>query len=368
MMYNCAESNITAPIYLQEPFGVTIFTLGLQIAVGIFGVIGNAVVCITIIRKPHVLGPSSQYLFSLAVADLGILTVNFPIAILKQQDPFKWYFGEVACLYVAPATETFFGAAIFSITLISFQRYDNIARKAIRPRRMRSRNRRRLVLAVVWAASFALTSVPLYIFHDYDPCHNACYPTWSPMIFLIYIIAITLLLYVLPLATIAFSYMTIARLVSKRTRIILQDESRRCIKDADRETHPQSSSLKTMLRQKRKTYRILKPLVILFAITMLPLTVFRLVIAFWSDLPLKNYYTIVFTLVAISTVVNSAADPLVYCVVNKEFRQEVKCILPGNFLQKVNTVLRRSQASDALTETSRASASLRTALVQDTSV
>lgn len=357
MKTNCTESNITYPIYLEEPFGLTIFRIGFQITLGIFGIIGNALVCFTIIRKPHVLGPTSQYLFSLAIADLCVLLFNFPIAILKEQDPFKWFLGEAVCLYLAPATETFFAAAIFSITLVSFERYVNVARKTIRVRRMRSRNRRSLILVVVvWAASFILTSVPLYMFQAYDSCHKTCYLTWSPALFWIYMISLNVLLYVFPLAIIIFSSITIASLVSKRPRLILKEELSRCSTSVVRgEVHPaQSSSLKTMLRQKRKTYRILKPLVILFAVTMFPFTAFRLVLLVWTDLPLKSYYTIVVTLVVISTVVNSAADPLVYCVVNKEFRREVKSILPYiNILRKMNTVLGKSQTDESLAVTSR---------------
>lgn len=355
MKTNCTESNITYPVYLEEPFGLTIFRIGFQITLGIFGIIGNALVCLTIIRKPHVLGSTSQYLFSLAIADLCVLLFNFPIAILKEQDPFKWFLGEAVCLYFAPATETFFAAAIFSITLVSLERYVNVARKAIRVRRMRSRNRRSLILVVVWVASFILTSVPLYMFQAYDSCHKTCYLTWSPAFFWIYMISLNVLLYVLPLAVIIFSSITIARKVSKRPRLILKEELARCSTSVVRgEGHPaQSSSLKTMLRQKRKTYRILKPLVILFAVTMFPFTAFRLVLLVWTDLPLKSYYTIVVTLVVISTVVNSAADPLVYCVVNKEFRREVKSILPYNILRKMNTVLGKGQTDESFTGTSR---------------
>ena len=366
MVNNCTESNISFPTYLQEPFGLTIFRIGLQITIGIFGVTGNAIVCLTIIRKPHVLGPSSQYLLSLAIADLGVLLFNFPIAILKEQDPSKWYFGEAVCLYVLPATETFFGAAIFSITLISLERYVNITRSAIRVRRMRSRNRGRLIVVVLWASSFLLTALPLYVFQAYDACHQACYATWSPMVFLMYVITLTVLLYVLPLLIIAFSYISIARSVSGRTKIILQEESS-CYTDTTEESNPQSKSLITMLRQKRKTYRILKPLVILFAVSMFPFTAFRLVLTFWVELSIKSYYTILLTLVVISTVANSAADPLVYCLVSKEFRQEIKRILPGNVLQHINAVLGRSQTSDVFTSSSKVT-EMRTTLVQGTRI
>ena len=336
MASNCTGTNVTFPVYFKEPSAVTIFRIGFQIAIGVFGIIGNAIVCLMIMRKPKILEPTSQYLFSLAIADIGILIFNFPIGILKEQDPWRWFLGRAFCLYVAPATETFFGAAIFTITLIAFERYLNIARTVLRARRVLSHNRRRLILTVVWTTSFAVTSAPLYIFQEYDPCHRMCYHTWSVKVFLIHIITLTALQYVLPLAIIAFSYISIAMLVSKRTNTFKEEHSS-C---TDGHGHALSSSVRTMLRQKRKTYRILKPLVILFAVAMLPLNVFRLVLTYRTDLPFQSYYTVVLTVAVISTAINSAADPMVYCVVNKDFRQQVKRLLCGNFLQNFNTVRR----------------------------
>ncbi|XP_078372361.1 neuromedin-U receptor 2-like [Oculina patagonica] len=338
MASTCTETNVTFPVYLTEPFPVMIFRIGLQIAIGIFGVIGNVIVCLMIIRKPKVLGPTSQYLFSLAIADIGILIFNLPIGILKEEDPFGWPLGRTACLYVAPVTETFFGAAIFTITLIAFERYLNIARTELRVHRTLSRNRKRLALAIVWVVSFAVTSVPLFVYQEYDSCHRMCYHTWSLKVFLIYTIALTALLYVLPLAIIAFSYISIARLVSKRTNTFQDETSSR----TDSHSAPQSVSVRTMLRQKRKTYRILKPLVIVFAVSMFPLTLLRLVLTQRPDVALQSYYTVLITIMVISTAMNSAADPMVYCIVNKEFRKHVKRLLGCNlnFLQGLNTFRR----------------------------
>ena len=333
MVSNCTETNATFPVYLldKEPFAATIFRIGLQVALGVFGVIGNIIVCLVIIRKPKVLGPTSQYIFSLAIADLCTLIFNLPIAILKEQDPFRWSLGRAFCLYVAPTTETFFAAAIFSITLIAFERYVNIARKVSRRGQKMTLNQRRFVIAGVWATSFAVASMPLYMFQEYDSCQSACYLPWSMKVYLIYIITLTVLWYVLPLAVIAFSYISIARLVSKRmTNLQVGTTGPTSMDSHTGNLH--SSSIKTMLRQKRKTYRILTPLVILFAVSMFPLTLFRLVVTLWTELVLQSYYTVLFTLMVISTIINSAADPIIYCVVNKEFRQQVKSLLGVSFL------------------------------------
>ncbi|XP_022784787.1 neuromedin-U receptor 2-like [Stylophora pistillata] len=321
MSTNCSESNVTSPVYLlhKEPLAVTIFRIGFQVTLGFLGVIGNVTVCLVIIKRPKVLGPASQYLFSLAIADLCTLIFNLPIAILKEEDPFGWALGRAFCLYIMPTTETFFGAAIFSITLIGFERYVNIARTAAHARKRLSCKKRRFILLGVWASSFTVGSIPLYVFTEYDSCHRSCYISFSTTIYMTYIISLTVLWYVFPLTVIAFSYIKIAHLVSKRTAS-LQGMPH----GPTSLGNLHSSSVKTMLRQKRKTYRILTPLVVLFAVSMLPLTLLRLVAMFWPDITVLPYYTILLTLMVVSTIVNSAADPVIYCIVNSEFRHQVR--------------------------------------------
>ena len=105
---NDSNHNITfTSTNLKEPSALIIFMTGLQVAIGVFGVVGNAIVCLTIIRKPYLLGVTNQHIFSLSIADLGVLLINLPLAILKELYPFKWFLGETVCLYVSPATETF---------------------------------------------------------------------------------------------------------------------------------------------------------------------------------------------------------------------------------------------------------------------
>ena len=44
-----SEDSSSDGIYLKQPFGFTIFQLILQTAIGLFGVIGNVIVCAKII-------------------------------------------------------------------------------------------------------------------------------------------------------------------------------------------------------------------------------------------------------------------------------------------------------------------------------
>ena len=85
-----------------------------------------------------------------------------------------------------------------------------------------------------------------------------------------------------------------------------------------------------ILLQSRKTERILKPLVILFAVTMLPLHMFTITLVYRGrnyQLFYQSYFLVLITIVDISVSINAAAEALVYCVVNEDFRQGLIAVL-----------------------------------------
>ena len=335
-------------IYLQLPVGYTIFELSFQIAIGILGIIGNAVVCATIIRRPNVLSAMSQYLLSLAIADIGVLMFILPLTILKAQFPAEWVLGKIACLYITPCLDVFYGASVWSITTIAVERYANIAWKEIQIGGRRSLKRSRLIIMAIWLASFATLSIPVYFHREYDSNLRRCYNSISANTHRSLVTMNSILNYILPLSIIAFCYQRIGKMVSKRLKKFQGETANQS------EARESSSMVNTnaILQQTKKTQRILRPLVILFALTMLPFNVFSLAAAYWDKLFYQSYLKILIAIVSVSTFTNSAADPLVYCVVSKEFRTEAKSLLPHCF--RAHTEKRKqSSSTPSLTKTKR---------------
>ena len=324
--HNTNVSN-TDGFYLTPPTGFKIFELSIFIIIGFMGVAGNVVVCATIIRRPQVLLAMRQYLLSLAFADLGVLLLILPIGVLRVQFPFEWVLGKALCLHIVPFSQLFFSASIWSITTIAVERYANIAWKMMQIGGRRSLKRSRLIIVAIWVMSFFTASLPAYIYQEYDPHLQRCYGTFSKNFHRGMVTLNATLQYILPLSIITFCYQRIGKRVSERSRIF-QHET---------ENEPQGrdpSSMmntKAILQQTKRTQRILKPLVILFALTMLPLTVFNLVAAYWGKFFYQEYALLLISAVLVSTSANSAADPLVYCTVSKEFRAEAKSVLYGGF-------------------------------------
>ena len=334
MFNNSSSEDVSSPGYLKLPVAFSTFRLILQIAIDVFGVIGNLVVITKIIRGTNAFSVMTPYLLSLAFADLGILLFNNPLVILQIEFPHKWFFGELVCLYFVPFTETFFGACIWSITAIAAERYLKIAWTITVPISSGGRRfskRILLIVVTIWVASFFLTALPIYLYQTYHS--NICYCAYPPSLHRKLATINAILMYVLPLGIIAFSYHRIGKLVTERAMKLRQQTPNPSL-DSSRSTIKRNEE--AILIQTSKTQRILKPLVILFAVTMLPYQMFMLTMVYWADtFSRQSYYYILMNIVSFSVATNSAADPLVYCVTNKDFRREIKAALRRWFRQSV---------------------------------
>ena len=297
MLNNSSSEDVSSAGYLKLPVEFSTLRLNLQIAIDVFGVIGNVVVIAKIIRGTNAFSVMSPYLLSLAFADLGILLFNYPLVILQIEFQHgEWFFGELVCLYFVPFTEIFFGACIWSITAIAAERYVKIAWTVTVPISSGGRRfskRILLIVVTIWLASFFLTALPasdLYQTYDSNRCYNA-YPL-SLHRKLATINAI--LMYVLPLGIIVLSYQRIGKLVTERA-IKLRQQTPNPSLDSSRSTIKRNEE--ATLTQTRKTQRILKPLVILFAVTMLPYQMFMLTMVYWDIFYSQSYYYIVLFIV-----------------------------------------------------------------------
>ena len=353
MFNNSSSEDVSNAGYLKLPVEFSTFRLILQIAIDVFGVIGNLVVIAKIIRGTNAFSVMSPYLLSLAFADLGILLFNYPLVILQIEFQHgEWFFGELVCLYFVPFTETFFGACIWSITAIAAERYVKITWIVTVPISSGGRRfskRILLIVVIIWVASFFLTALPIYLYQTYDS--YGCYCAYPPSLHRKLATINAILMYVLPLGIIAFSYHRIDKLVTERAMKLRQQTPNPSL-ETSRSTIKRNEE--AILIQTRKTQRILKSLVILFAVTMLPYQMFMLTMVYWDILHRQSYYYILIIMVSISVATNSAADPLVYCVTNKDFRREIKAALPRCLrpsVRKFSSLSRRRSKGISTTET-----------------
>ena len=78
-----------------------------------------------------------------------------------------------------------------------------------------------------------------------------------------------------------------------------------------------------LLKHIKRAKRILTPLVVVFAVTLLPLSILRVTVVFWPEITGKKYYFNLIYTVFVSAIVNSSANPVIYSVVSRDFRKGI---------------------------------------------
>lgn len=322
-LWNSSSSN-DSDEDLSSPF-ITKLQIGFQLVVGLLGTFGNVLVFTVIREMKRKKSTTDIFVQNLSIADLGIFLLSTPLMAIKERLPYNWPFGKFACLYLYPIPEIFHGASVWCIAVIAFDRY----RQIITPRIYSPNKRRTLlkrakyVVACVWIVSFLAPSLPLYFVVEYQRTTGRwCGPRWPQRLFAqAYMILLTVFSYLLPLAVISWTYLAISRIIQRSNAFIKNIthgngalEDRCCV----------SSTKNVRLRQNRRAKKILTPMVLVFAVTMLPLNVFRLTIVFWPAMGKQDYYQNLLYAISVFVMLNSAANPVIYSIASRDFRRGIK--------------------------------------------
>ncbi|RMX50792.1 hypothetical protein pdam_00003148 [Pocillopora damicornis] len=314
-----------------------VLKLSVELLIALFGVVGNVFVTIIISKMGKKTGVD-LYLLNLAIADLSYLLLALPIGIIKQKLPFKWPLGKFFCLLLCPFTDATIGSSIWFIAIIAIQRYRKVL--ALQAKRSDEKNTSlrtdKIVVGFVWVTSYCFFSIPLNIVYRYleNDQMKYCGPVWphwdkTRILLRTYIAALTLLSYILPLSVIALTYIGIARRISRSTKFL---------KDMKMKQNGDSQSSDKVLRwsrveaerlqQNKRVRKVLTPLVLMFAITMLPLNAMRIVLASWPVVVDHRYYNDTIFVLVLFVAINSSANPVIYSLVNKNFRKALKELTP----------------------------------------
>ena len=322
------SSNATEKIEEEMHFA-EVCKLTFQVLIALFGVIGNVLVILVIRRLKKEKRAGDFYVQNLAIADLGILAVIFPLSVLKEKAPLNWPFGEFTCRYLYPVPEIFYGASIWFIAVIAVERYRKVtmATPVGQNKIKRFLQKPTTVAASVWLISFLIFCVPLYFvveYHEYPNGGKRCGPDWPSWALAFYVGGtLTFVSWVLPLIVISFTYLRISRLINRSTALVKDMKQNQ---DGEKEGTEFASMNKikcTRLKQNKRAMKIITPLVLVFAITMLPVNILRLTVVFWPAVTKQAYYQHLFYAIGVFVILNSSTNPLIYSVVSRDFRQRV---------------------------------------------
>lgn len=310
-----------------------VFKLAFQILVALVGVLGNALVVVVLSRVGKKKRPGDFYLQNLAIADIGTLLLAFPIVSIKEKSRLNWPFGEVGCRYLSLVPEIFYGASVWFIAVIAIERYRKVVALNIPGQGQNKKLRRAKTLAgCVWATSFLIFSLPVYFFVKYRELSNGvkwCGPVWplwdhNFVLARVYTVSLSLFSYLFPLIVISFCYLAISRTI-RRSSIFNKAMKYEQYGITEGKSVASMVKVKSIrLRQNKRAKKILTPLVLVFAMTMLPLNIFRLTIAFWPAIAMKECYNNLLFVVSVLVIINSSANPVIYTIVSKDLRKQIK--------------------------------------------
>lgn len=313
--------------YYSEPPGLEIARLTFEASLAVLGVLGNILVCV-VIGRMRTKTAINRYLFNLGIADIGVLLVVFPMAVLQEQVKSYFPLGKGICLYVYPVIDTFYGASIWLVTSVAVERYINIV-KRVEVYRSRSLTTTNLTIVAIWVISFSVVSMPLFFVIEYEEKTTACVVNWfrKPSLLKwrqVYTITLTMFTYVVPLAIISWTYVQIGSRLTESTGFHKEIE-RKCSTVMYGKNAKQKKRAENHRRKENtKAKRILTPIVVTFAISMLPINVFRLLALYWPGVFLLKYFWVLYNVLVIFTTANSAVNPVIYSIVSREFRRGFK--------------------------------------------
>ncbi|XP_077453602.1 relaxin-3 receptor 1-like [Stigmatopora argus] len=222
---NCSTSwNVSVPVDEPKDGLATLRVLlsGLYLLVCAAGLLGNLLVLVLVrVRKSSGGGRGRRptinvFIFNLAVTDLGFVLM-LPFWAADTLLDFSWPFGHVMCKLVLSVTVMNMYASVFFLTAMSVTRYRSLA-SALRPRL--ERRRRRLsacwAVAALWAgATVATAPAAIYSTVRHVAGERLClldFPeggTWLAL----YHMQKILVGFLLPLGVVCASYLMLLRLL-----------------------------------------------------------------------------------------------------------------------------------------------------------
>ena len=309
----------------EEPFAVMVARLSIEVTLAVLGLLGNVLVFFAISQQKTFRSGIKLFIRNLALADIGILAISFPFAVVNEQMPRRWPFGKAICLYLYPLAEVFLAVSVWSVTAIALERFRNIVAAVRRSSHISTRPIKWGILTI-WLVSFVFVSLPLFFTMAYmedDAGGIVCVMDSSRVVHNTYIAFQTVFWYGLPLGIIIFTYVKISGQIHKSNKFHRTNLQRRSEHKKPSDLRTRISDEAKRMKQNSKAQKLLTPIVFVFAISMLPLNLSRVLLVIWDELIFSKYFLVMYNVCVLGVVINSASDPLIYSIVSKDFRSEL---------------------------------------------
>ncbi|XP_038061557.1 adenosine receptor A1-like [Patiria miniata] len=283
-------------------------TVGLaaEIPIAVAAALGNALVCWAVYYNRRLRNVTNYFIVSLAIADLLVGLLAIPFALLTNAGEPRNSFH--LCLFMNSFVVTLTQSSILSLLAIALDRYFAVV-SPLRYKRVATARRALIVIFFTWLLAFVIGMIPVFGWNLGKPERENYACVFTEVIDMRYMVYFNFLGSVLPpLLIMLFVYVRIFRVVRKqlaaisRTMVASNDEMNR--------------QLAALAVKEGRAAKLLAIVIILFAVSWLPLHIINTVILCTGGVN----YTILLIAIILSHS-NSAMNPIVYTLSNREFRR-----------------------------------------------
>ncbi|XP_063957490.1 opsin-5-like [Lytechinus pictus] len=270
--------------------------------ISLIACIGNVSVIVISLRKRDKLKPIDLLTINLAVADFLISVASYPLPTISAFRH-KWSFGRNGCIWYGFSGFLFAVASMATLTAIALFRYLKLCRENVD--QYNSRPFVIKVIIAIWAFSLFVTTPPLCGWSSYVPepyrlsCTINFADTSSASLSYTYFTIIAVFL--APLGVIVACYVAIARKMIHHNRRI------NVIRNAGRILE----------------VRLLKTACAITSAYILSWTPYTIIAVWVTFRPVTQIPAAFRILPAFCAKTSSVYNPIIYCIFNKSFRQEV---------------------------------------------
>ena len=282
------------------------------------GLLGNVFVIIVIIKFKSMRTLTNVFLVNLTVGDILVILICVPLT-LGYRVYQKWIYGSVMCKLTPFVQGTAVGVSVLSLLTISVSRYFAIY-KPLRAKIVFSKTNVRILIVVIWFVSLACFSPLLYVsslttygipgIFENTICEEKWESIGDKNIYNVFIFAV---LFVCPFVFMGTAYTVIGYTLWHGNAVLFNSTT---TTQTYKKTH-------LILRQRRRTVKMLICVVTIFAVCWLPYYCINL----WIDFNVDKYRdmkiipTYVYPLVLLLGLGNSAVNPICYCFLSHGFKR-----------------------------------------------
>ncbi len=294
----------------------------------LYGIIGNTLVCIAVVRFPNLRTVGNFYILSLAISDLLVCIVVMPLSIYQEVTHGVWELSAWLCDLWTSLDVLLCTASIWLLCAISLDRYFAITKPHAYATK-RTWTSAGISVSCAWLISVTL-SVPVLVFIGGSDVANTkeCHVITTPA----FAIAGPLTSFFLPCLVVVVIYWRIFRAAQKlrRRRVVPQNSPIRTIDSISQDiNHVHQDPINAdnnniSVQRERKSALVLAVVVGVFISCWLPFFTVFLLFEFCKKCHVQG---VVFKVLTWLGWCNSIMNPLIYTIFNGEFRKAFKKIL-----------------------------------------